>query len=173
MAYSSRLKIVADKITVDIILPVSAELVETTVYSSLECVHDQELSVVRIGGFEELFSEVEDTFTFYQAVNVIPDNHTANWAATTAYSVGNFAAPTSENDFYYKVTVAGTTAGSEPTWPVVLGNTVVDGTVTWGATTGILEEHLLRWGTKDYRIVNVIDNLYPFRSIVVKTQRSR
>jgi len=29
----------------------------------------------------------------------------------------------------------GTSAGTEPTWPVVLGNTVVDGTVTWQAVT--------------------------------------
>lgn len=53
------------------------------------------------------------------------------WAATTAYSLGNFRRPTTVNGFRYEVTTAGTSGGSEPTWPTTPGNTVVDGTVTW------------------------------------------
>jgi hypothetical protein len=54
------------------------------------------------------------------------------WNATTAYSLGDEAIPdASQNGYTYEVTAAGTSGGSEPTWPTTLGNTVVDGTVTW------------------------------------------
>lgn len=54
------------------------------------------------------------------------------WNATTAYSLGDEAIPdASQNGYTYEVTTAGTSGGSEPTWPTTLGNTVVDGTVTW------------------------------------------
>ena len=57
----------------------------------------------------------------------------AAWVATTAYAVGDTVIPVVANDrFYYVATSnAGTSAGTEPTWPVVTGDTVVDGTVTW------------------------------------------
>lgn len=54
------------------------------------------------------------------------------WAASTAYDEGDSVIPTSANGFRYVVTVAGTSAGSEPTWPTTpIGQTVVDGSVTW------------------------------------------
>lgn len=56
---------------------------------------------------------------------------TASWAATTAKVINDLVVPTAGNGYYYKCTVAGTTAGTQPTWPTVIGNTVVDGTVTW------------------------------------------
>lgn len=58
-----------------------------------------------------------------------------SWAATTAYSAGDKRRPTPPNrtGFTYKVTAitTGTSAGAEPTWPIGLGQTVVDGGVTW------------------------------------------
>ncbi len=53
------------------------------------------------------------------------------WASTTAYSLGARRRPTTENTFFYQVTTAGTSGGGEPAWPTVIGDTVVDGTVTW------------------------------------------
>lgn len=55
------------------------------------------------------------------------------WAAGATYAVGHLGCPTAPNGFGYKVTAitTGITAGSEPSWPVVLTNTVVDGGVTW------------------------------------------
>lgn len=53
------------------------------------------------------------------------------WTATTAAALGSFGKPTVSNSYYYEATVAGTTAGSEPTWPTTVGATVTDGTVTW------------------------------------------
>ena len=57
-----------------------------------------------------------------------------SWAAGTAYSVGTRRAPAltnaKANGHIYEVTVAGTSSGTEPTWPTN-GGTVVDGGVTW------------------------------------------
>lgn len=53
------------------------------------------------------------------------------WAASTAYSVGDYVIPTTANGHIYKCTVAGTSGSSEPVWPTTDGNIVVDGGVTW------------------------------------------
>ena len=66
---------------------------------------------------------------------------TSSWAALTAYvvtaagdrQIGDRVRPSTPNGWWYRCTVAGTSAGSEPTWPVIEGGTVVDGTVTWTA----------------------------------------
>lgn len=67
----------------------------------------------------------------------------AAWAATTTYAAGAYAAPTVANGFYYKATVAGASDATEPAaWPTVVGDTVVDGTVTWtcaGKTALVLD----------------------------------
>ena len=55
----------------------------------------------------------------------------ATWAATTAISLGAVYKPTSSNGRYYQCTTAGTTGGSQPTWPTTTGNTVTDGSVVW------------------------------------------
>lgn len=60
----------------------------------------------------------------------------SNWAATTAYSVNDIVFSTSSKLLRFRCTVAGTSGGSEPTWPA-LGSTVSDGTVTWEAIQGI------------------------------------
>lgn len=53
------------------------------------------------------------------------------WAASTAYKLGDIVRPTSGNGYVYRCTVAGTSAGSEPTWPTTIGGTVADSGVTW------------------------------------------
>ena len=55
----------------------------------------------------------------------------ADWAATTAIALGAYRVPTVANDHFYKCTVAGSTAGTEPASWSTDGSTVVDGTVTW------------------------------------------
>lgn len=40
-------------------------------------------------------------------------------------------ATTTARAFVYEVTTAGVSGAAQPTWPLVVGNTVVDGTVTW------------------------------------------
>jgi len=55
----------------------------------------------------------------------------ATWAATTDYAVDDIVIPTTPNGKVYKCTVAGTSSGSEPTWPTTINLTVADNTVTW------------------------------------------
>ena len=55
----------------------------------------------------------------------------ADWAGTTAIALGAYRVPTVANDHFYKCTVAGSTAGTEPASWSTDGSTVVDGTVTW------------------------------------------
>lgn len=59
------------------------------------------------------------------------------WQASTAYSLGDKVNPAATNGYYYKCTTAGTSGGTEPTWPTANGGTVSDGTVVW---TGYQEQ---------------------------------
>jgi hypothetical protein len=52
-------------------------------------------------------------------------------AATQAYTVGDVVRPAAANGFLYRATTSGTTAAGLPTYPTTLGQTVVDGGVTW------------------------------------------
>jgi hypothetical protein len=53
------------------------------------------------------------------------------WLATTAYTLNQIREPTIDNTLIYKVTTAGTSSGTQPTWPLTTGATVTDGTVVW------------------------------------------
>lgn len=50
-------------------------------------------------------------------------------ANTTAYALGAYIVPATANGYFYEVTTAGTTAGTLPTFPTTVGDTVTDGTV--------------------------------------------
>ena len=87
----------------------------------------------------------------------------AAWVASTAYSaLGVTVRPVTPNGFLYRVTVVGTSGSSEPTWPVTLGNTVVNGTVTFECTVDYLN---VTDAKTDFAAVTVAD--YTF--IVNKT----
>ncbi len=62
------------------------------------------------------------------------------WAALTAYSVGDIrrqlAAPTAGNERALRCTTAGTSGGSEPSWSLGKGATTADGTAVWTEVTG-------------------------------------
>lgn len=53
------------------------------------------------------------------------------WAAETEYVFEQLVEPTTPNGFYYRAGGIGTSDTVEPTWPTTIGNTVVDGEVTW------------------------------------------
>lgn len=54
------------------------------------------------------------------------------WQALTPYMVaGEIRVPTVDNEHLYKVTTAGVSGATEPTWPTGSGATVTDGSVVW------------------------------------------
>ena len=60
------------------------------------------------------------------------------WLANTAYTVPAVVIPTVFAGFTWRCTTAGTSGGTEPSWPtdVNLNPTVNDGTVVWSVGTG-------------------------------------
>lgn len=79
-----------------------------------------------------------NSIVFYSAC---PNNSgLSGWSESAAKTVGNTVVPVHMRmdshwpHLYYTCTVAGTTGTVEPTWPTTVGDTVVDGTVTWQAT---------------------------------------
>lgn len=53
------------------------------------------------------------------------------WESNHAYVVGDIVTPTTANAHKYRVTTAGTSAASEPTFPTASGGTVISGGVTF------------------------------------------
>ena len=57
-----------------------------------------------------------------------------DWVASTAHVIGDFVRPTgAPNNLRFRATTAGTTGGSEPTWPTEVGETVNDNGIVWEA----------------------------------------
>ncbi len=63
------------------------------------------------------------------APTVVGAPDAATRANTTAYALGDYIKPAVANDYFYKVTTAGTSAGAPPVFPTTIGATVTDGTV--------------------------------------------
>lgn len=66
-----------------------------------------------------------------------PDAY-ADWKAATVYALNALAVPRVRNGYVYKATAisgTGTSAATEPTWPTVIGQTVIDNAganqITW------------------------------------------
>lgn len=59
------------------------------------------------------------------------DTRHLQWAGSTTNEAGDRRVPTALGSFWYVATNSGTTGVSEPTWPITIGNTVVDGGITW------------------------------------------
>ena len=74
----------------------------------------------------ELSACLTDLYTNTGAVLADP-----TWTASTEYGVDDVVEPVTRNGYRYRVTVAETSGGTEPTWPTTLGNTVTDGGITW------------------------------------------
>lgn len=64
----------------------------------------------------------------------------AQWAASTAYSVGQIvrqlATPTVQNERCFRCSVAGTSGATEPTWVITKNGSTVSGTATFIECTG-------------------------------------
>lgn len=57
------------------------------------------------------------------------------WQDGTAYGLGDVVRALVRGDFNFECTTAGTSGGSEPTWPTSAAATVNDGAVVWTART--------------------------------------
>ncbi|MCG8506191.1 MAG: hypothetical protein MI755_16425 [Sphingomonadales bacterium] len=65
--------------------------------------------------------------TVYEAIDP------PQWAASTAYQIGDAVRPATRDGNVYECTTAGTSGGSEPTFDVTPGNTTNDNGVVWTA----------------------------------------
>lgn len=55
-----------------------------------------------------------------------------SWASATIYSAGQVIRPTTGNGFLYRAATAGTSGGTQPTFPTVIGETVLDNSaINW------------------------------------------
>jgi len=66
----------------------------------------------------------------------------AAWAASTAFSVGDIrrATTSQSSGLWFRCTIAGTSASSEPSWPTDIGSTITDNTVVWAAISSVYED---------------------------------
>lgn len=64
------------------------------------------------------------------------------WAANTSYTVGTVRRATAQpgTGLVFRVTVAGTSGATQPSWPTKIGGTIVDGGVTWIAVSATTQE---------------------------------
>lgn len=66
-----------------------------------------------------------------------------SWAATTGFPTGSVVRPSSGNGFLYYAESGGTSGGSPPTFPTVIGATVTDSSVTWTC----IGESITQWSS--------------------------
>lgn len=85
-----------------------------------------------------------------------PDAIYPKWAARSPYKFGDVVISPSltgnhlaTSKKYFTCTVRGISSGSEPIWPTVDGNIVVDGTVTWQVTGDALGDGLVLVASKN------------------------
>lgn len=61
------------------------------------------------------------------------------WASSSSYAIGQIVRATTVQEFglVFKCTTAGTSGGSQPAWPTLIGGTTIDGSVTWTAISAV------------------------------------
>jgi hypothetical protein len=78
----------------------------------------------------------------------VPTVDGPTWAATTAYTLNDYVRPTVANtDFAFKCTRAGTSGGSQPTWPTSDAGTVDDPDGDGVEWTAVAHHYAYKWGT--------------------------
>jgi hypothetical protein len=83
---------------------------------------------------------------------------TVAWIALTIYAgpgatSGDCVRPTTPNGYVYEATIGGTSGAVEPVWPIIIGNTILDGSVTWTCTDPAT---MIAYGS-DYGVKNITD----------------
>lgn len=85
------------------------------------------------------------------------------WQATHAFAIGDQRRPNPANGHFYRVTVPGTSGGSQPTFPTD-GGSVIDGTAVW------TDQGLIPSGTSTFTDQDIQDALDARRTDVVEAQ---
>jgi hypothetical protein len=62
---------------------------------------------------------------------IISSNSRPAWQANHDYAIGDVCRPSVANDHFYIATTAGTSGGSQPTFPITVGGTVNDNGIIW------------------------------------------
>lgn len=88
---------------------------------------------------ETKLTELDGTFTF-TGLDLATEYSIAYfqmlgdfWVASTLYVVDTIVRPSTPTGFIYKCLIEGTSDITEPTWPVLINGTLVDGSVYWKA----------------------------------------
>jgi hypothetical protein len=79
------------------------------------------------------------------------------WQSLKAYSLKQIVRPIAINNRSYKVTIAGTSGVSQPTFPTTVNGTVADGTVTWRENTYLVrfKEDIINADYFSYQLYNL------------------
>lgn len=109
--------------------------VDSGVYGALQTVKEIVTRTEETGSFETVSVKNHTIRGLWAGSKVYTSTNAPataeTWAANTEYALNDLVVPTSSNGHYYKVTVAGTTSGTEPTGWKTDGGTNVSGTVTF------------------------------------------
>lgn len=92
------------------------------------------------------------------------------YAISTAYAVDDMVLPTTPNGFKYRGT-AGTSSGTEPTWPVVLGDTVADNDITWTCIPDYFSIPAGALASESFEVVTLADYSFVVNKTVVVQER--
>lgn len=96
------------------------------------------------------------------------------WVTLTAYAENDQVMPVTENGLVYYASTSGTTAATEPTWPLIIGGTVTDGTVVWtciGISVPDSIRHAIKISISDM-FENREENVYLPNHFALKTWES-
>jgi hypothetical protein len=71
------------------------------------------------------------------------------WSPSTPFTLGQIFLPFTTNNRAYKVTGAGTSSNTEPSWSVVIGDTVPDGSLIWTCIDPLTAPNAVIWKCED------------------------
>ena len=97
------------------------------------------------------------------------------WVASTPTGKTAMVYPTVRNKYQYRLkpgTATGTTSGTEPTWPTTLGETVVDGGVTWICIPNYFAIPAGALASESFEVVTVADYSFVVNKTITVTEQA-
>jgi prepilin-type N-terminal cleavage/methylation domain-containing protein len=119
-----------------IVALVVAAIVASMVYTFFgSALTQSSIPIERLRQVSNLHQVMENIVADYNRLNAL--NLRYNWQASTPYGLDSVVIPTTINGHYYKCTIAGTSGGTEPSWPIN-GTEISDSGVTWKDSGNII-----------------------------------